>query len=807
MRYLYDQTESIQLELDSVICRHPELSDGVKIARGAAGETIAPLAPGHYLITESTAPSETRTRYLGVAGKGFTILQLTVGTFTSDNFDSVVHAKRVPVNYYVVPEQVNDSTFRGYEQDYGDAILPHVMPNNLAAVDPAYGRDGANWDALSADAIEVRLRALDRYWTERGFAPLRGIATYTPSNSLIEAMKRLNWNVLHSIIPEQNWSDGRWAINHWGMPNQPFYVSSEDFRKPAARTTSNVIAMGMNSYHLYMPHVTHWGDNVLSPSHFLRWHRSVESGPEPLRFRSFLEDYLRAGANGGGPFFLIAGFEFGRTFGVRSMTKHNRRGLELVLEEAKHNPVVFATGHDVAAYYEKFLPAHPEVVFTQRDYLAGTRIMDKPVNSGPSIGMEMHDYKAVFAHLEALPFYHYDYREVWHYRADDSDAPRDYAADDRALLHAVRTDDSVTLRAEEALTRAVPVALWDAVPAETVPFRTFTPPVLDDGRTHTVLEIPAGWHGVFSCPLRNVSVPARAEFSGLDHPAWRVQKIAGLCYLYLDFPATRRFQISWTAPADCRIDAPDRVLGSFRRGDRVLLSFHARSLWYRFHGLTPEQIRPDAEAMRTLSEEQEESRRFFDEALRTLPQEQRKLDAWFASVLPEDERVELDLDCFGNHVFGERSRARPFDRVVRRGDSCVRAEELSDGGISLGHGHSFWVHPRSLHFEIAGLDTLKSADGQFTLTLFTRTPAEEQQLYRYRLRVLHRGAPVAESPVWTCPRDCSPEALLTLRLPLAAFPDGVADCQLVPDQRAVLDDWFREHGFIAALERLAVTCR
>ena len=75
------------------------------------------------------------------------------------------------------------------------------------------------------------------------------------------------------------------------------------------------------------------------------------------------------------------------------------------------------------------------------------------------------------------------------------------------------------------------------------------------------------------------------------------------------------------------------------------------------------------------------------------------------------------------------------------------------------------------------------------------------------MRVLHRGEPVAESPVWTCPRDCSPEALLTLRLPLAAFPDGVADCQLVPDQRAVLDDWFREHGFIAALERLAVTCR
>ena len=193
-------------------------------------------------------------------------------------------------------------------------------------------------------------------------------------NALIEALKQLNWKVLHSIIPEQNWSDGRWAINHWGMPNQPFYVSGEDFRKPAERGENNVIAMSMNSYHLYMPHVTHWGDNVLSPSHFLRWHRTVESGPEPLRFGNFLRDYLAAAEGREEPFFLIAGFEFGRTFGVRSMTKHNRRGLELVLEAAKRHPVVFATGRDVALYYERHQLAQPEAVFTQRDYLAGTQV-------------------------------------------------------------------------------------------------------------------------------------------------------------------------------------------------------------------------------------------------------------------------------------------------------------------------------------------------------------------------------------------------------------------------------------------------
>ena len=46
---------------------------------------------------------------------------------------------------------------------------------------------------------------------------------------------------------------------------------------------------------------------------------------------------------------------------------------------------------------------------TQRDYFVGSRIMNKPVNAGPSICMEMFDYKAVFSHLDPLPSVHYDY--------------------------------------------------------------------------------------------------------------------------------------------------------------------------------------------------------------------------------------------------------------------------------------------------------------------------------------------------------------------------------------------------------------
>lgn len=121
------------------------MSDGAEVIRARAGETVPPLAPGHYLISETTAPGEERVRYLGVAGRGYTVMQLTVGSFTSDTFDAVVHANRVPVNYYVNLGQVNDSTFRGYEQDYGDAVYPHLMPNSLSPVDPAFAHHDANW--------------------------------------------------------------------------------------------------------------------------------------------------------------------------------------------------------------------------------------------------------------------------------------------------------------------------------------------------------------------------------------------------------------------------------------------------------------------------------------------------------------------------------------------------------------------------------------------------------------------------------------------------------------------------------------
>ncbi len=818
MRYLYDKSETIVLEYDSELFEHPFLSSGNKVVSGVAGGSVGPLRPGHYLIYEQTGAPEKRVRYLGVVGDHSVVLQMTVGAFTSDFFDSVAHAKRVPVNYYVASELLGDSTFRGYEQDYGDAVYPHLMPNNLSFLGPAFRQLDANWESLDEEQIVERLKKIDEWFQSKGFAPLHGFATYTPSNSLIRAMKRVGWTVLHSVIPEQNWSDGHWAINHWGMPNQPFYAAGDDFRKPAPRAPEgmpNVLEMTMNSYHLYMPHVVNWGDNVLSPSHFLRWHRTVESGAYPERFRNFLIDYLKAAEFKKTPFFLTAGFEFGRSFGVRSMTRHNRRGMSLILDLAARMPIVFATGRDVAAYYEKFCPVHPEIVFTQRDYLAGTRIMDKPINSGPSIGMEMEDYKAVFAHLDPLPYYHYDYREVWNFKTDDTSAPHDCAPENRSTIHVDSREDRMQIAVDAPLKRKTPIALWDARPLtiDNPDIIAYHPPVLDDGRRHTVIVLPEGFQGVLHLRVEQLSVPPATEFTGVSHPLWRVQTIGThshcQCYLYLDTPLLGPLPLRFTVPAPCRIDTLERPLGEFRKGDVVELCFDSRRTWFRFYGLRAEEIRPSAEAAAAIDAAAAEWKAFSGNASEELARVHREDDLWFRQQIPEEETVVLEVDCFGNHVFGERSRALPFDRVVRCANPALSAKEYADGGISLGRGKSFWVHPRTLHFVVAGLDSLGLSEGEAVIfRLYNTTPASEVDCSRYQVWVESDGEKILtlEQP-WTCPRERSRDAILEFSIPVENIRSGAVEIFLNADQMGVLDDWFADGGFIAALERIIVSVR
>ncbi len=804
MNYLYKQDEIFCVPFDSRVEAHPQLSKTEVSVELQAGEQVSGLQPGHYLIHEETPDQGRRTRYLGIVGESYTVMQLTIGAFTGDSLDAPLHGSRVPGTYYVTLEQAEkDSSFRYFQREYGDDVLPHVMANNLDRVDSAYRQLDPNWETVPEAELVSRLEALRQWWEACGFEPLAGIASYTPCNALVRAMKEGGLPILHSIVPEQNWSDGKWAINHWGMPNQPFYVADDDFRKPMQRAERNVIAMGMNSYHLYMPHVVNWGDNVLSPSHYLRWHRTVESRYQPERFTNFLLDYLKAADSSSDPFFLIAGFEFGRNFGTTSMTDHNRKGLERILEAAKEHKVVFATARDVAAYYERHHPHAPDAVWTQRDYLAGTRIMGKPINSGPSIGMEMQDYKAVFAHRENLPFYFYDYTETWSFAFNDTEAPHCHAAETRAALQVTQEEACLSIRVPQPLERPCPVAVWDAEIKNAGAFKVYAPAVLDDGRVHRVLELPKGFSGELSLELQPSSQPSSAEFEGLGHPLWRVHTIgeAGRrqCILYLDVPLTEELQLPWKASKACCMDDIDRPMKQLQAGEEAILRFMPRKPWIRFWGLEYGDLAPSPEILAMLenlcrSEGEQED----------LPAIHERQDGWIREQIPEEERIVYDIDCFGYATTQEKSRAFSLDRTVVAHPDGIVAKEYADGGIAFAPGQSYWCHPRGLHLEIENLSSYRKSGKPFKVYLCCVSLALEQWSYRVTVESGFKELPELTA-IWDVPQNPGAGSLCVLEIDPFILEEDHLAIRLRSNQTAVLNDWFEDEGFIAALQRLVIT--
>ena len=804
MHYLYHYEETFTLRYPSRIEAHPQLSKKEFSVEFQMGESVTGLQPGHYLIHEETPEQGRRTRYLGIVGESYTVMQLTIGAFTGDNLDAPLHGGRVPGTYYVTLEQAEtDSTFRYFQREYGDDVLPHVMANNLDRVDPAYRQLDPNWETVAERDLVSRLAALKQWWEARGFEPLAGIASYTPCNALVRAMKEGGLTILHSIVPEQNWSDGKWSINHWGMPNQPFYVSDDDFRKPMERAERNVIAMGMNSYHLYMPHVVNWGDNVLSPSHYLRWHRTVESRYQPERFTHFLLDYLKAAEGSSEPFFLIAGFEFGRTFGTTSMTDHNRKGLERILEAAKHHKIVFATASDVAGYYKRLHTHAPDAVWTQRDYLAGTRIMGKSINSGPSIGMELRDYKAVFSHRENLPFYFYDYSEFWSFAFNDTEAPNCHAAATRAAVQVTQEGTRLSIHVSKPLERPSPVAVWDAEIKDAGAHRIHRPAVLDDGRVHQVLELPRGFSGELCLELIPLSVPSRAEFDGLGNPAWKVHVIGiaerRQCILYLDTPLTRELLLPWKAPKNCRMDDIDRPMRCLQTGEETQLRFSARKPWIRFWGLEAEDLKPGKEILTAL-----EALEHIELGVEALAEIHEQQDRWIREQIPQGERIVYDIDCFGLATTEEKSRAFPLDRTVIHHPDGVVAKEYADGGLAFAPGQSYWCHPRGLHVEIENLSGYRKSGKPFRVYLHCVSPETEQWSYRVAVQSGFKKLPELAT-VWEVPQESGPRALYVLEIDPSELEEDHLTIWLRSNQTDVLSDWFEDRGFIAALQRLVIT--
>ena len=757
---------------------------------------FTPTTPGMYLA-ELEIDGQWLRRPFAVVDKGWAVCLITVGAFTAQDFAGTIHKAGINADYYVGPEKnkgSKDFTFHDprwlrYERKFGDSILPHVMANSLGEIDPRLAFEDANWDEMPMAGILERLEFLQKWWEKQGHAPLTRIASYTPCNRFIEALKKRGIRILHSVVPEQNWSDGEWAINHWGMPTCPFWVAPDDFRKAGPRTKDGVLAITMNHYHVLIPHLTMWGDFVLSPSHFTRWLRAADSGDESTRYLQFLKDTLRSWTSlSDDPFFFVAGYEFGRTFGTANMTDYNQRGLEALIEQSKTQQLVFATGDDVVAYFDRHQPGHPETAFRQRDYWVGVTVNNKPGQAGDSIVLERRDYKALIRENELLPFFHYDYLVAWKFATRDMNAPRDFSQEDQTQLVAHREKNFLHLKAQAPLARTIPVAIWDAEISH-CPFALIQLPELEDQRRVSVIEIPAGWSG--SLDLQLTATPASVT---RRNDIWKMQTFdqgpQRHTYLHLDAPLTQPFTAQIELKKRTRVDSATGTLGL--QGPGILqLEFGLLQGWYRFWQCGLDDIVPDESIVAKLKQS---NVILNDNWLTDLERHETALQRRVEQQLLPEERIAYQLFCGAKLPLGTRSRAGDFDHVTIA-HPTLHGHEKADGVIAFAPGKSFWYHPRNLPFRIDGFPK-GTGERRWKLILHSFDPQALDA--HYQVVVGNR-----ECGLWKLPTTAeSEDAFFSVNLTPADINSKGQLCVLIKTQQTQLLHWWKDRGFIAAIHAL-----
>lgn len=755
-----------------------------------------PTEAGMYLA-EFEIDGQWLRRPIAVIERGWSVCQITVGAFTAEDFAGTLHEAGINADYYIVPPSpgaepqytFSDPRWVHYEREFGDAIYPHVMANNFGALEGSLSCEDANWDSMSMEGIMRRLQFLQEWWLKQGFRPLDRIASYTPCNRLVEAMKQCGIRILHSVIPEQNWSDGEWSINHWGMPTCPFWIAPDDFRKAGERTPHGVLAMTMNHYHVLLPHLTMWGDFVLSPSHFTRWIRAADSGDESTRYKQFLSDTLCNWASlSDDPFFFSAGHEFGRTFGTANMTEYNRRGLEALIDLSKTKKLAFATGNDVLAYYDRHQPRHPETAFRQRDYWVGVTVNNKPGQAGDSVVIERRDYKAVIRENEFLPFFHYDYLVKWSFTTRDMKAPHDFAPEDKQQLSVHREGNVLHIEAMKPLARTIPVAIWDAI-VDNNSFSSIRLPQLEDKREVSVVEIPAGWSGKLSLEIKSVSAPLSRR-----NDIWKMQTFGEgpdrHTYVHLDAALTQNISVNIELKKKARVDSATGTLGL--QGPGVLnLEFGLLQGWYRFWQCGIEDIVPDESVQQKLTEAKT---LVSSDWQSELEQHQERLENLASAHMKPGEKIVYQLYCGAQLPLGTRSRAGDYDQVTV-GHPTLHAHEKADGVIAFGPGSSFWYHPRHMPFRIDGFPKEHIAR-RWKVLLHT---FDLQKLNaRYRVVVGSR-----EAGIWTLPTRAYDEgAFFEIELKPGDVDDrGQLSFHIKTEQTQLLH-WWKDKGFIAAIHAL-----
>jgi hypothetical protein len=135
-------------------------------------------------------------------------------------------------------------------QGYADHILPitRAVHGDRKLPDPTF-------HPLTIEQCTKVVTGAQDLWKAWGFRPFTGVATYSPSNALIESCRKLQLPWLSGVFADYSFNDGQerwlngWVQRHRGMPSFPYLASTTDFRRAGkADTQGTMIFPGWQNF-------------------------------------------------------------------------------------------------------------------------------------------------------------------------------------------------------------------------------------------------------------------------------------------------------------------------------------------------------------------------------------------------------------------------------------------------------------------------------------------------------------------------------------------------------------------------------
>ena len=384
-----------------------------------------PPACGNYLVHwVSGVPGDIPDfwRNFSVVDQGWAVMVLNSTSHAQPKPQPDFHRFHLPFSYwqeallyhpYPTPE--NFLAFSRNSRQYGDD------PGLMIFLGGEY-EEGDKTVFYDESEIVQRtvLECYQDFWRFCRFpAPLNSLYTYGMGNGPVRAARDLGLDLIGALCADQNWGDGPFKINHWGMPARPYFMSEEDFRKPGPGGPGAMV--GVQQCERQTALCRDYGC-VYSFESGIAYAFDQYSGITRPRIvnemilsreMSFFDCFLEAASQCPQPYLFSCGIEMNGVW--PEMADINRQFMALLARRAATRDLAVTTASAAADFMRRQYQRIPESTLYLPDVFAGMVHGEKPPLYPDTMEVENARFRAIFRSGETLPYAQYDYTEPWDY--------------------------------------------------------------------------------------------------------------------------------------------------------------------------------------------------------------------------------------------------------------------------------------------------------------------------------------------------------------------------------------------------------